>query len=491
MPEQTRNRHAAKKAPAFHGIKAPWASWRGSMTGRRIKFIETQLIVPKGHNAGRKVKLARYQKELIEEFCCDEVRYGLESLPRGNAKSTTMGALALTEVFLNPHSPSVPIVATTVNQAVKAIYRPALRMVALNEELAGRSHVYSAIGSQRLTVPDNDAELFPIANDVDGLQGLDPSLALCDEIGFMPVESWDALRLASGKRPGSLTVGLGTPSDDWTSTLATIRNLVRAGGVLPGLRFIEYAADDGCSVHDRRQWAKANPALAAGILAVDALEADVASTAESVFRCYRLGQWVRGLACWLGEAGAEIWGACESPFRFVPGEPTWAGVDMSLKKDSAAVVLGQRRPDGGLHAVARIWFPQNGLIDASEIMEYLRQAAAVYRLVAAYYDPRYFDLPARMLTDEGLAMVEHPQSLERMTPAVAGTFDAIRKGVLTHDGDPTFTEQVLNAAPRFNEAGFILSKTKSVAKIDAAVAMCMMHRAAEMPTAALPSVFAY
>jgi phage terminase large subunit-like protein len=235
-------------------------------------------------------------------------------------------------------------------------------------------------------------------------------------------------------------------------------------------------------VHDRAQWAQANPALAAGILAADALEADVASTAESVFRCYRLGQWVRGLACWLGEAGAEIWGACESPFRFVRGEPTWAGVDMALKKDSAAVVLGQRRPDGRLHAVARIWFPQNGLIDASEIMEYLRQAAADYKLVAAYYDPRYFDLPARMLADEGLAMVEFPQSLERMTPAVAGTFDAIRKGVLTHDGDPAFTEQVLNAAPRFNEAGFVLSKTKSAAKIDAAVAMCMMQRAVETPT---------
>jgi phage terminase large subunit-like protein len=183
MPEQTHNRHAAKKAPAFHGIKPPWASWRGSKTGKRFKFIETQLIIPKGHNAGRRIKLARYQKELIEEFDAADVRYGLESLPRGNAKSTTMGAFALSEVFLDPHSPSVPIVATTVNQAVKAIYRPALRMVALNEELSERSHVYSAIGSQRLTVPDNDAELFPIANDVDGLQGLDPSLGCATRSG--------------------------------------------------------------------------------------------------------------------------------------------------------------------------------------------------------------------------------------------------------------------------------------------------------------------
>src|SRR5262245_57143306 len=294
---RTANRNAAKKPPAFHGLKPPWASWRGSPAGKRIKFIETQCVVPKGHNAGTLVKLAPYQRRVIEEFTESGVRYGLESLPRGNAKSTTMAAFGLSELFLNPYSPSIPVVAVTVGQAARAVYNVALRMVRLNDELEGRAHVYSAIGAQRLTVPSNDGEMFPISCDPDGLQGLDHSLALCDEIGFQPVESWDALRLASGKRPDSLTVGLGTPSDDWSSALATVRNLVNSGANVPGLRFIEYAADDGCDIRDRAQWHQANPALAAGILALDVLEADVVATSEATFRCYRLGQWVRGLTC--------------------------------------------------------------------------------------------------------------------------------------------------------------------------------------------------
>jgi phage terminase large subunit-like protein len=346
-----------------------------------------------------------------------------------------MAAIGLSEVFLNEHSPDVPIVAVTVGQAARAVYNVALRMVRLNDELAGRSHVYSAIGSQRLTVPGNDGACYPVSNDVDGLQGLDPSLALCDEIGFMPVASWDALRLASGKRPDSLAVGLGTPSDDWSSALATVRGMVRAGGSLPGLRFIEYAADDGCDIRDRVQWRKANPAIAAGILAEDVLEVDVATTAEAVFRCYRLGQWVRGLSCWLGDAGAELWDACASPYQLVESEPTWAAVDMALHKDSTAVVIGQHRPDGRLHATARIWLPVDGLLDASEVMEYLRRASHRFKFQAVVYDPRFFDLPARLLEDEGLPMVEFPQSLDRMTPAVTGVLDAIRKGELSHEGD--------------------------------------------------------
>ena len=61
--------------------------------------------------------------------------------------------------------------------------------------------------------------MFPVASDLAGLQGLDPSLAVVDEIGFMPVACWNALVLASGKRPQSLVVGIGTPGIDHDNAL--------------------------------------------------------------------------------------------------------------------------------------------------------------------------------------------------------------------------------------------------------------------------------
>ena len=81
----------------------------------------------------------------------------------------------------------------------------------------------------------------------------------------------------------------------------------------------------------------------------------------------------------------------------------------------------------------------------------------------------------RLLDEDGLPMVEFPQSLERMTPAVMGAHQSIVAGMLTHDDDPVFAAHIYNAVPNYTERGFTLAKRKSKAKIDAAVAMCMAH----------------
>jgi phage terminase large subunit-like protein len=96
-----------------------------------------------------------------------------------------------------------------------------------------------------------------------------------------------------------------------------------------------------------------------------------------------------------------------------------------------------------------------------------------YDVEGVFYDPRLFEFPAQALTDEGLPMLEFPQSVERMTPAVGAVYDAIKSGGLSHDGDQIFEDQVLNAVARMNERGFTLAKSKSKDRIDAAVAMAL------------------
>jgi phage terminase large subunit-like protein len=113
----------------------------------------------------------------------------------------------------------------------------------------------------------------------------------------------------------------------------------------------------------------------------------------------------------------------------------------------------------------------------------VRDLAAAYDLQGAAYDPRFFDLPAQMLADEGYPMLEFPQSVERLSPAVGETFEAVKRGELSHDGDEAFEAQVLNAVARYNERGFMLAKSKSKDRIDAAVALCMAHSIAARPQA--------
>ena len=87
------------------------------------------------------------------------------------------------------------------------------------------------------------------------------------------------------------------------------------------------------------------------------------------------------------------------------------------------------------------------------------------------YDPAYFQRSSEILTDDGLPMVEFPQSRARMIPACGNAFEMIVNQRVAHDGSPQFVDQVLSAAQRMTDEGWRLSKGKSKRKIDAAIAL--------------------
>jgi phage terminase large subunit-like protein len=471
--------NAAKRiADASQG---PWKKWpEQSRYARCVRFIETYCRAPKGEGHGKPLKLAPFQKRFLRAALAQGIDYAILATPRGNGKSSFGGAIAVWALFDDDETgaPQVPVVATTISQAIRSCYGVAVSMIKAEPELERRSLIYTGIATPRVVVPFNEGELFPISNDPDGLQGLDPSFALVDEIGFQPGVSWDSLRMGAGKRSRSLIVGVGTPGFDRDNALFHLRRAVHEGAALKGLVFHEYAAPEGCAIGDRRAWRKGNPAIAAGFLRPSALETDLGMTTEGRFRIFRLGQWVDGVESWLGASGRAVWEGLTSPWDFVEGAPTWVGVDIALRRDTSAVVAMQRRDDGRYHAACRVWAPTGDRpVDVTDVMQYLRELDDRYSVEAVSYDPRFFDVPAKMLADEGLAMIEIPQSVERMTTAVGGAYELIRGGQLTHDADEVFATQVLNAVARFNEHGFVLTKAEGRArgKIDAAIALCLAY----------------
>jgi phage terminase large subunit-like protein len=180
--------------------------------------------------------------------------------------------------------------------------------------------------------------------------------------------------------------------------------------------------------------------------------------------------------CWL-PAGA--WSACAEPGARldVDGGPVFVGVDVSLKHDSTAVVAVQRRLDDRLVAVARIWRPEGRTVDVAALEAHLRDLHARYDVVEIAFDPAYFQRSAEVLADDGLPMVEVPQSAARMVPACGTTYEVIVSGRLVHDGDPLFAEQVTAAVPRIVGEGWRLSKGRSKRKIDAAIALVLAVQA--------------
>jgi phage terminase large subunit-like protein len=473
--------------------QGPWKAWKGmSRAGRAIKFIETYCRAPKGTGHGSPIKLAPFQKDFLEGALADTIDLSILATPRGNGKSTFGGALAVWAAFDNDETgaPQVPIVATTVGQAIRSVYGVAVSMVKRDPELLSRALIFTGIGTSRVTVPFNEAEMFPVSNDPDGLQGLDFSLAIFDEIGFQPIASWDSLRMASGKRERSLAVGVGTPGLDRDNALFHVRTAVLEGKKLPGLFFAEYAAPASADIDDRSAWRTANPAIEAGFLRESALETDIGITPEGHFRIFRLGQWYEGVDSWLGPNGRPLWDELGEPYDFVPGAPTWAGVDVGLKRDSTAVVHVQYDDEGVLHADWRVWIPTTDTpVDVTDVMEHIRELNRAYSLREVSFDNRFFDVPAKMLHDEGLPMIEIPQSPERMTPICGSLLELIKGKGLRHSGDDVFATHVLNAVPRFNERGFTLQKSKSRGRIDGVIALALAVDRALHRRPARPALF--
>lgn len=435
-------------------------------------------------------------------------------VPEGNAKTTTLAGIALYVAEFRPFA-VVPLAAASREQA-EIVYRQAEGFVLRSDRL--QEPVWSAIqvarGKRKLEVPRfvclegyrrinhvGGGRIQVFAADEKTGDGIIPTLAIIDEPHRQPdltlYRTWSG-KLA--KRHGQLAAisTRGEPGSDFEDTLERIREASTATSrdgsftryATDRVVLHEWAVPEGADVDDPVVVKAANPLRA---ITVEMLAEKLASPTMTRHHWLRFvcNRPTRDVDAWLGEDAERIWTDLEAPYEFRPGEPTWVGVDVGIKRDSTAVVWVQRDPARRLHAKARFWIPSPGEpVDVTDVMEHLRRMARRdgdglgYDLRAVSYDPKFFDVPAKMLSDEGLPMIEIPQSVERMT-AVCGTLlEVIKRKALGHDGDPVLRRHVLGAVARYNERGFTLHKGKSRGRIDGAIGLGLAVDRAEHVEAA-------
>ena len=113
-------------------------------------------------------------------------------------------------------------------------------------------------------------------------------------------------------------------------------------------------------------------------------------------------------------------------------------------------------------------------MDVQEIEAFIVNLATKYKLMEVVYDPAFMERTAQVLLDRGINMVNFPQTHSRMIPSCGNAYEMIANQKIIHDGDPTFTDQVLSAAQKVTDMGWRLSKGRSKRKIDGAIAMVLM-----------------
>jgi phage terminase large subunit-like protein len=441
-----------------------------------VSFVERFVVAPKGAGARRRLRIRPWQAELIAGvFDPPRPRLGMWSLPRGNGKSTLAAALGLYGLHGDDvEGASVVVVASDERQA-GIVFRTAVRMTELSEPLLARTQLFQ----DRLYVPRTGSEFRVLPAEPKRLEGLDPSMAIVDEIGVVDRRVWEVVASASGKRDRSIVLAIGTPSPDGPdSVMWTLREAGLEGGD-PSFHFAEFAAGAGCELDDEAAWHQANPALG-DFLHVDAMRALLPpKTREATFRRARLGQWVDMLdEPWL-PPGA--WEACEAPVGLGDGAEVVLGFDGSFNGDMTALVAVSVADVPHVEVVAA-WertpdAPDAWQVPIVEVEDTIRAACGRWQVREIVMDLFRWARTAQVLEGEGLPVEAFPQTPARMTPATTRFYEAVTNGSLTHSGDPRLARHIGNCVVRVDSRGTRLAKEHkhSLRRIDLAVAAVMAH----------------
>ncbi|HEX6969434.1 MAG TPA: hypothetical protein VF174_11585 [Micromonosporaceae bacterium] len=472
------------------------------------RWIEDNCICGEGDFYGQRIRLRLDQQRFLYrwyEYCpeCGQWRYdeALRGEATGGGKTQFIACVVVLEFAgppeIAPSSPNIPIAAASFEQADLLFSAVATmcggRDNAVTESpLCGFFEVYD---TEIRFADGRPGRIFRVAAVAGTNEGGLPSLFVRDELHEWGDVGSNKARVATviGKstrkrriprRGCGRIISLSTAGFDVDhSFLGSLYKLglkaQRDPSVAPRFLFDWREAPgtlDFAKPEDRRRAVEAASG-AAGILW--SVEDRVNDWGKPAFPPH---EWIRYYAnrwvdvtdeSWLKDHPGS-WDKCRGEWQSEPGNPFVVAVDMALTHDSVAVDRIELLPDGRVAVTARIWQPTGGAVDHLEVFDHIKTLARGEGFRGVVYDPRFFEVPARMLEDEGILVVQFDQTPQRMAPACGLAFELIIGGKVVHDGDPELGAHIKAAVKRVQErGGFTLSKGKSKRRIDGAVAFCM------------------
>jgi phage terminase large subunit-like protein len=454
---------------------------RSTEGGRIARFGEHFIVQTKGRWAGKPLEHEPWQRQFLNElFLLDGdgrriYKESLLGLARKGGKSTIAAELALYGLLASREfGPEIYVAAASRDQA-RVVFNQSKDFV----EASPRLQDWLVPQRNVITCKSNKGIYRVLSSDA-GLQyGLNPSMVVIDELwAHQSGELYYALTTGQLARESPLVVSITTAGFDRTSICFDLyergKRLRDEGGIdamrAEGYLFWWYEMDSTADYLDRTHWKDANPS---SWITVEALEREQRRLPESVFRRLHLNQWTETEQAWIKP---HEWDLCRGTPRFDPTAPTWCGVDIGIRRDSSAFVAVQWQGEE-LHVFAELWLPEEQApgFGVADIRAAVGIRAAMYQqLREIAYDPWQFRESAEILQERGLPMVEFPQNASRMAPASETLYELIVERRLVHDGDPVMKEQVLSTTISPTErGGWRISKRKSLARIDATVALAM------------------
>ncbi|HYH68370.1 MAG TPA: terminase TerL endonuclease subunit, partial [Urbifossiella sp.] len=365
-----------------------------------------------------------------------------------------------------------------------------------------------------LEIPGLRSKFVPLGADADSLDGLNPFVAICDEIhAWKSRDLWDVLLTGMGAREQPLTLAITTAGDFadsiynelHTDVEQVLEGVVADDEVFGFIATID-AEDDWL---DPRAWAKANPGLGVSLkveeLSTVLKRAERQPSSQNKQKRNRLNIRTAALDAWLR---LDLWDKCGTPWDEAEllGKPCYAGLDLANTSDLAAFVLafpwGMARGEPVYRLKCWFWCPgdseeghtaeklrrklfpwvQGGhveftdgtSIDLGRIEQVVKEAAQVYDLRAVCYDPWNAGATAQALEAVGIRVERFTQNSNTYNEPARAFERAIGDGRLLHGGNPVLRWMASNCVAKTNGAGYLMpDRKRSRDKIDGIPASIM------------------
>jgi phage terminase large subunit-like protein len=187
-------------------------------------------------------------------------------------------------------------------------------------------------------------------------------------------------------------------------------------------------------------------------------------------------QWVSSESSFVDMAW---WDACVdsalSPVLVDPTLPVWIGVDASVKRDSTAIVLCTF--NGGKVRLIQHYIyqpsPQDPLDFEATIEKTLLELRRRFYVREIRFDPYQMQATAQRLVNNGLPMVEFPQSVPALTEASTNLYELIKGRNLIVYPHAEMWLAIKRAVALETSRGWRIAKEKASHKIDIVVALAM------------------
>lgn len=516
------SRRSSTLAPPEPGCQAcgwkPTGLWP-SEGALAVEWIQDCCICGEGDWYGKLIRLRPEQQRFLwrwYEYCpeCGQWHYDefLRGAATGDGKTQFIASVVVLEFAGPPQiavpSPNIPIAAASFEQADR-LFGAAATMCGGRDQSVSESPLrgFFEVYDTEITFSDGRPGVINRVAAVAGTnEGGLPTLFIGDElhewgaVGDRKARVHTVIGKSTRKRRtprGSGRIGnLSTAGFDKNDSLLGAmcklgEKTLRDPRVAPRFLYDWRQAPDGLDYRRARDREKAARAASGAADVLWSVKDRVNAWGKPNMPSH---EWIRYYAnrwvdlaeeSWLKDHPAA-WGQCQGRWKSDPANPFVVVVDMALKRDSVAVSRIEHLPDERFAITSRIWVPSKGApIDHLDVFNHVKSLAVGSGFRGVVYDPRFFELPARQLEDEGILVIQFDQSPQRMAPACGLAFDLIINHRIVHDGDEELGAHVKSAVKREQERGFTLSKGKSKRPIDAAITLCMgvwtLHEPVELP----------